>query len=95
MARAMGATAISRVIRSDSMRLEHLVEVEAPVQAHGGTGLGGGQQVEETEDVGRRGGDLEAILRSEAQGRAPMAGCRTGWSGACGGRPSASPSSPS
>ena len=33
---------------------QHLVEVEAAVQAHGGAGLGRGEQVEQAEDVRRR-----------------------------------------
>ena len=74
MARAMGATAISRVIRSGSMPRQHLVEVEAPVQPHRGPGRRRGQQVEQPEDVRRRRGHLEPVVGTRAQGGAPVRG---------------------
>ena len=52
---------------------QHLVEVEAAVQPHGGAGLGGGQQVEQAEDVRRRRGHLEAVVGG--RGRAPRTQC--------------------
>jgi hypothetical protein len=51
---------------------QHLVEVEATVEANGRAGLGGGEQVEEPEDVRRRRRDLEAVVRAEPQRRAPV-----------------------
>src|SRR5205085_2793583 len=53
---------------------QDLVEVEAAVQPHGGAGLGGGEQVQQPEDVRRRGGDLEAVVGAEAEGGDPVAG---------------------
>ena len=72
MARAIGATAISRVIRSDSMRSQHLVEVEPPVQPHRGPGRDRGQQIEQAEDVRGRRGHLEPVVGPEPEDRAPV-----------------------
>ena len=52
--------------------LQHLVEVEPPVQPHGGAGLDGGQQVQEPEDVRRRGRHLEPVVGTEPEGGAPV-----------------------
>jgi hypothetical protein len=60
-------------------RAEDLVEVEAGVQANGGPGLDGGEEVQQPEDVRRRRGHLEAVLRSQPErvdpvGRGPGQG---------------------
>ena len=53
-------------------RAQLLVEVEAPVQADRGRGLGGGEHVQQPEDVRRRGGDLKAVVVPEAERRDPV-----------------------
>ena len=70
---------------------QHLVEVEPPVQPHGGAGLGGGEEVEQAEDVRRRGGHLEAVVGGEAERLHPVGGAGARSSGACAAPPSGRP----
>ena len=45
------------------MRRSDLVEIEARVQSHRRSGLGGGEQVQQPEDVRRGSRDLEPVVR--------------------------------
>ena len=74
---------------------ELLVEVEAAVQADGGTGRGGGQQVEQPEDVRRRRRHLEAVVVAETEGEAPVRRGQRRWTRGCGAPPWGGPSCPS
>ena len=51
---------------------QHLVEVETAMQPHRRAGLGGGQQVEQPEDVRRRRRDLKAVVRAEPERGHPV-----------------------
>ena len=51
---------------------QHLVEIEAAVQPHGGARTRGGQQVEEAENVRRRRGNLKPVCRAEPEGLTPV-----------------------
>ena len=51
IASAIGATAISSVIFSVVDAPQHLVEIEPAVQPYASTGFGGGQKVEQPQDV--------------------------------------------
>ena len=53
---------------------EHLVEVEPAVEPNGGSGLGGGEEVEEAEDVRRGSGHLEAVVGGEPERLHPVRG---------------------
>ena len=72
MASAIGATAISSVTRSCSMRRSTSSRSKRGMQPDRRAGLGRGEQVQQAEDVRRRGGDLEAVVRSEAERHHPV-----------------------
>ena len=74
MASAIGATAISSVMRSDSMRRSTSSRSNRAVQAHRGAGRGRGEQVEQAEDVRRRRGHLEPVVGAEPERLAPVRG---------------------
>ena len=54
--------------------VQHLVEVEATMQPHGGAGRRRRQQVQQAEDVRRGRGHLEPVVRTQAEGLAPVRG---------------------
>ncbi len=72
MASAIGATAISRVIRSSSMARSSTSRSKRRCRRTGRARRGSGQQVQQSEDVRRRRGDLEAVVVPEAERTAPV-----------------------
>ncbi len=57
--------------------VQYLVQIESPMQADRCSRGSCSHQIQQTEDVRRRGGDLEAILRAEIQRGTPVGGGQT------------------